>query len=118
MNSLLNKINKDIINIVKSYLIISEYQMNKNKEVLIYNFYILAIKDEKEVNVRSFVKLFCGYCVNCDNKGYYYPICQETKYTIIFNKKVICHKCYNSYYLKFGVIKELETIFHKSKLFY
>jgi len=113
MNSLLNKINRDIINIVKSYLIISEKQINKNKEILIYNFYILAIKDD--LNVRSFVKLICGYCVNCDDKAYHYPI-DKTKYTIIFNRKVICHKCYNSYYLKNSVvIKELENTFHKSK---
>jgi hypothetical protein len=50
MNSLLDKINRDIIKIVKSYLIISEKQMNKNKELLIYNFYILSRPDEINVS--------------------------------------------------------------------
>ena len=104
--SLASKINKNMINIIKSYLIISEEQMNKNKELLIYNFFLatqfLTFQDDiMKVNTKACKLLTCDYCINCNNKAYYMSIMNmNNHYKIIFNGKIVCEICYNNYYVK------------------
>src|SRR5271156_2223375 len=110
MDSLKTQINKDLINIVRSYLTISEVKVNRNRKLMIYNIEKFVIPQDENIKtcklIYKYKGLKCGYCVNCDNPGYHYPNYSSKKFKIIFNKKPICDECYNAYCSKTNNITE------------
>jgi len=65
------KVNKDLINIIRSYLTVSEYQVKRSCNLLIYD---LKVSDYNKLDI------ICGYCLICNqltgmyNEQYYYTI--------------------------------------------
>src|SRR5271156_1409031 len=118
MNSLKTQINKDLINIVRSYLTISE--VNRNRKLIIEHILMMTFflnigegvfrgKRQKLyfLNISEIYKdLFCDYCVYCDK-----IVCSSLKniemLKIIINNKQICDRCSHTYFLRNILLKEL-----------
>lgn len=65
-----NKINRDIINIVRSYLTVSKNEVKRNKKLLEYEINVLCgenISLTNKFNTRGY--LF-SYCLFCDQLTY------------------------------------------------
>lgn len=99
-------LNRDLTNIVKSYLLISEKQIDRNKKLITSHLNHLDLSDK-------FV--LYDYCVSCDKIGSYRPLFCSEKYLIIFNGKTICDKCYKFYEMKKEVLRNLIYFFWKNK---
>lgn len=97
-----NKLNINLVNIIRSYLTISKEQVNRNKKLINYNIEILPLTRF------SYKEIFCDYCINCDEKIYYYPNMCSFKYKIVFNKKPICDDCMEIYYNKSEILYDIE----------
>ena len=66
-----NKINKNLVNIVKSYLMISQYNVDRNKRLLEYNiddhFYSCEFWNKSYNNFEITECFTIKFCSNCDN---------------------------------------------------
>lgn len=104
------KLNNDLVNIIKSYLLISREQVERNRKL------ILAILAETKYYDPLIVKMM-------NRKSYYCSICDsimldnisfsELKYfNNVFKYKqmsnLICWCCHDVYYKKYKVLKKLK----------
>lgn len=72
----MNKLNKYLIDIVRSYLIISEYNVKRSKELVIYNFKWIIYEHKfyhlTTINeiIEQFLYIKYNRCLICDNCSY------------------------------------------------
>jgi|SRR5271163_3289048 len=88
------------INKIKLYNSISTNQINRNRELLIYNYKLVSPVGNTKTNKKaSIIKssengIIYDYCINCDKKTWNYQPTYDLKLLIIFNRKTICNYCY------------------------
>ena len=104
-----NKINRNLVNIVKSYLTISKNEVKRNERLLIYGlntFNLYYIQFNKNY-------LF-SYCLFCDQPTYQftydtYELEEKLKWNVI-NKYLPCLNCYQTCNNKCEFINEIKSI--------
>lgn len=125
----MNLISKDIVNIIKNYLMISKYNVKRNYNLLVYEYndthhQITKVSINFCINENSFIKKilkyiqyykckifhYCPFCDNPTSFYLYYQISdkllyQRLKYT---SKLYSCIKCDIIQTLKSYMLNELE----------
>lgn len=123
-------LSKNISNIINNYLIISKFQVEKNKKLVNYNIERIVGFDKKggighSFNIiRRYIKIWTiNYCPFCENFSEYrkehntnfIDILFTKKYKnvkYIFNNSYPCNKCYCICIDKFDMLNELKNKFN------
>lgn len=123
-------LSKNISNIINNYLIISKFQVERNKKLVNYHIKSIICSDEEGYIIPSFniirryIKIWTiNYCPFCENfskyrkehNTNYIDIVFTKKYKnvkYIFNNSYPCNGCYLSCIDKFDMLNELKNKFN------
>ena len=105
-----NKINRNLINMVRSYLTISNEKVDKNKKLLIYGFNFL----NNEIPIQSIKSYIFSYCLFCDQATYqitydHYQLNKVLNWRII-DKFLPCECCYLVCMSKFVMTEQIKEL--------
>lgn len=106
MNKLKDYLSSDITNIVNHYLMISTYQVNRNKKLINFNLECVVDNEITFNIIKRRIKIWtCNYCPFCDNFSQYVKnhftnyldlmfSLNNRNVKYIFNNSYPCNSCF------------------------